>query len=128
MDEPNAASVALIDGDKVLVIQRAFAPFAGLWTLPGGRREPGETIANTAAREVREELGLGVADLRAVRAMRLGGGFLLQVFATTTFAGEIVASPEVAGLRWIDPDELASLPTTPELDVVVAEAFALFRG
>ena len=35
---PNAASVALIDYDKVLLIQRARKPYFGLWSLPGGRQ------------------------------------------------------------------------------------------
>ena len=40
---PNAASVALIDRDRVLLIQRARKPYFGMWSLPGGRLEPGET-------------------------------------------------------------------------------------
>ncbi|MEO8883159.1 MAG: NUDIX domain-containing protein, partial [Devosia sp.] len=101
--EPNAASVALIDGDKVLLIQRAFEPYGGLWTLPGGRREPGETIEETAIREIREELALDVFGLNAVMTMRLSTGFLLQVFATYGFFGEVQPSSEIADWRWLRP-------------------------
>jgi len=126
--EPNAASVALIDGDKVLLIQRAFEPYRGLWTLPGGRHEPDETIDDTAIREIWEELAIDVFNPKPVMAMRLSTGFLLQVFATRDFSGELHPSPEIADWRWLRPDEIAGLATTPDLDDVLARAFALFSG
>jgi len=124
--EPNAASVALIDGGKVLLIQRAFEPYGGLWTLPGGRHEPGEAIEETAIREIREELAFDVVDLKPVLAMRLSTGFLLQVFATQSFSGELRPSPEIADWRWLRPSAIGNLATTPGLDDVLARAFALF--
>ena len=125
---PNAASVALLRGSEVLLIQRAFEPYGGLWTLPGGRHEPGETIEATAVREIREELALDVFELRPVLAMRLGSGFLLQVFATRTFEGDIKPSPEIADWRWLEPGQIASLPTTPDLADVLRRAFGLFEA
>jgi 8-oxo-dGTP diphosphatase len=124
--EPNAASVALIDRGKVLLIQRAFEPYAGLWTLPGGRREPDEAIEDTAIREIGEELGLAISAPRPVMAMRLSTGFVLQVFATEAFEGRIVPSAEIADHRWLRPQDSATLPTTPRLEEVLARAFALF--
>ena len=124
MSEPNAASVALIRGNEVLLIQRAFDPLKGLWTYPGGRREPGETIEETAIREIREEIGLGVSDLRPVTVLPLGGGFTLQVFATRTFSGDIVASSEIADYRWTLRGGLGGLPTTIGLDDVIDRSFA----
>ncbi len=89
---PNAASVALIDHDKVLLIQRARKPYFGLWSLPGGRLEPGETAEQAAEREIMEELGLRVWRLHPIRRLFLAEGrFVLQVFATEAFEGEIVA-------------------------------------
>jgi len=123
--EPNAASVALIENGKVLLIQRAFEPLAGLWTLPGGRREPGEAIEETATRELREELALSVFDLRPVLTMGVAGKFQLQVFATKRFAGEIVPSPEIAAHAWVAPSVIAELPTTPGLADVLAHALAV---
>jgi 8-oxo-dGTP diphosphatase len=45
---------------RVLLVERGQPPGAGLWTVPGGRLEPGETLAQGVAREVREETGLVV--------------------------------------------------------------------
>ncbi|MGN6099943.1 MAG: NUDIX hydrolase [Devosia sp.] len=122
--EPNAASVALIEGQRVFLIQRAFDPLRGLWTFPGGRREAGETIEETAIREVQEELGLVLADLLPVMAFPISGGYHLQVFATRAFMGAITPSPEVADYGWFLPEAIAGRPTTPALAEVVARAFA----
>lgn len=125
---PNAASVALIDRDRVLLIQRARAPYLGLWTLPGGRLEPGETPEEAAVREVREEVGLDCYRLMPVRRMWLGADrrFELQVFATEAFEGEIAASEEVTATRWATMHGFAGLRTTPELGEVIEAAFRLF--
>lgn len=51
----------VIRGDRVLLGQRvAGKPYAGWWEFPGGKVEPGETIARALARELHEELGLEV--------------------------------------------------------------------
>ena len=86
---PNAASVALVRKNDLLLIQRARAPMEGLWTLPGGRMEPGETLEQCAQREIKEELGLYAFALRPVRQLQVKQ-YRLQVFATQGFEGEIV--------------------------------------
>ena len=125
---PNAASVALIDRDKVLLIQRARKPWFGLWSLPGGRLEPGETAEQAATREIHEEVGLRAYRLHPVRRMQLGGDgrFVLQVFATEAFEGEVVLNDESSAYRWVRPDQLFALPTTPELGAVLEQAFRIF--
>lgn len=124
---PNAASVALLRAGRVLLIQRARAPWDGAWSLPGGRLEPGETAEDCAARELREELGLRVAGLLPVARLLLGEGrFRLQVFGTVTFEGDIVANDEIAAWRWVRAGEEAGLRTTPHLSEVLAQAFRLF--
>jgi 8-oxo-dGTP pyrophosphatase MutT (NUDIX family) len=124
---PNAASVALLHRQQVLLIQRAKAPWDGAWSLPGGRLEPGETAEECAARELREELGLQVYALRPVAKLLLGEGkFRLQVFGTEAFAGEITPNDEIAGWQWVPPGGEAALRTTPHLGEVLASAFALF--
>jgi ADP-ribose pyrophosphatase YjhB (NUDIX family) len=125
---PNAASVALIDRDRVLLIQRARKPWLGMWSLPGGRLEPGETAEQAAEREILEEVGLRVWRLHPIRRMHLGDGqFVLQVFATEAFEGEIsIAAEEITAWRWVRLDEVGLMHTTPDLAEVVAGAFRIF--
>ena len=124
---PNAASVALVREGKVLLIKRAYAPYQHLWTLPGGRIEPGETIEQCAIREIKEEVSLTIRNPRPVMVQTLGQdqAFRLAVFVTRDFSGLLRASDEVADHQWIDPAALIALRTTSRLDDVLARAFAV---
>jgi len=106
MSEPRlAASAALFRGPDVLLIRRAFAPWAGHWSLPGGRLEPGETPEDCVRREVREELGLDLGAVSYVETRALPG------FALTVFAARIpdTATPhpntEIAAWHWQAVDD-----------------------
>jgi ADP-ribose pyrophosphatase YjhB (NUDIX family) len=118
----NASSVALVEGSRVLLIRRARPPYAGLWTLPGGRSEPGEAPADTARREIAEELGVDVEALIPVTRLEAAPGWHLAVFATRSFDGEIVPSTEIAAWRWVTAEEAQDLETTPGLSGVIEAA------
>lgn len=126
-EAPNAASVAIVRNNMVLLIKRAYAPYQHLWTLPGGRIEAGETIEQCAMREISEEVGLTIRNPRPVMVQALGrdGAFRLAIFATVDFSGKIVASDEIADHRWMDPAALPALRTTSRLDDVLVRAFAV---
>ncbi len=124
---PNAASVALLERDKVLLIERAREPFLGCWTLPGGRREPGETVEECATREVLEETGLQLFSLRPVLIMPVGASFQLAVFATKLFEGTLTLSPEISRAAWVRPQSIAKLRTTLDLDRVLDRVMGLFN-
>lgn len=121
-----AASVAIVRRVDLLLIQRNRPPSEGLWTLPGGRLEPGETAEQCAIRELKEELGLTVYALRPLLVLR-HGAFRLQTFATQAYDGELVAdAQEIRDWRWVRPAQLGRLKTTPGLEDVVASAFRIF--
>jgi len=126
MNTPFAASVALLRRTDLLLIQRNRAPSEGLWTLPGGRLEAGETAEQCAIREIKEELALAVFALRPVTVLR-HRQFQLQVFATQAFEGEITPDPaEVRAWRFVRPQQLSGLKTTPGLADVVQAVFRMF--
>lgn len=124
-DQPNAASVGIVRHGKILLIKRAFAPYQNLWTFPGGRMEPTETIEQCAIREVQEELGLTVRSPRHVMTQSLGrdGTYRLAVFTTTDYVGTVKPSNEVVDHKWVDPGMLIALRTTSRLDDVIKECF-----
>lgn len=123
-DGANAASVALIRGDEVLLIRRALPPYANLWTFPGGRMEAGETAEACARREVQEELGVTVATLRHVETQVLAGTrWRLAVFASGEFSGTIEPSAEILAHRWTRLSEVGQMEGTPGLAEVVRRAF-----
>ena len=121
-----AASVAIVRRDDLLLVQRNRPPSEGLWTLPGGRLEPGETPEQCAIREVGEELGLTLYGLRPLIVLR-HGPYRLQTFATQTYDGEIAAdAAEIRAWRWVRPQQLGRLSTTAGLHDVVEAAFRIF--
>jgi len=129
-----AVSAAIFRDGKVLIVRRARAPARGVFTLPGGGVEAGETLHEAVVREVREETGLvveplGLAGYREVIARDADGKverhFVILPFAARWIAGEIALNDELAEARWLAPDALAGLTTTEGLAEVIAAALAL---
>lgn len=129
-----AASAAVFRGPLVLLARRGCDPGAGLWSLPGGRVEPGETLAEAAAREVKEEVGvdaeiIGLAAARDI-IVRDAAGTLTTHFVVVAHAarwrgGEPATGPEAAEVGWFRPGEVAGLATTAGLAEVVRQAASL---
>ena len=127
-----AVSAAIFRDGRVLIVRRGRPPAHGLYTLPGGGVELGETLEQAVVREVREETGLAVAPLALVgfreaigrdAAGRIERHFVILPFAARWIAGEPVLNEELSEWRWVEQDEIADLPTTPGLAAVVAAAF-----
>lgn len=127
-----AVSAAIIRDGHVLVVRRARPPAHGLFTLPGGAVECGETLIQAIAREVREETALAIepvalAGFREAIARDADGRverhFVILAFAARWIAGEPVLNEELAEARWLRPSELGALGTTEGLAQIVANAF-----
>ena len=126
-----AVSAAIFRGGRVLIVRRARPPAHGLYTLPGGGVELGETLEEAIIREVREETRLAIAPLALVgfreamardAAGRVERHFVILPFAARWIAGEVALSEELAEAHWRKPDELAGLKTTDGLAQIVAAA------
>jgi ADP-ribose pyrophosphatase YjhB (NUDIX family) len=109
----------VFDGGRLLLVRRGHEPGRGLWSLPGGRCEPGETAAAAAVREVREETGLEVASgLLIGRVERPGTGgsvYLIEDFACTVTGGSLRAGDDADDARYVAVADLDTLPLTAGL-------------
>ena len=132
-----AVSAAIVRDGKILVVRRARPPAHGVYTLPGGVVEVGETLMEAVAREVREETGMmiepvALAGFRetVVRDAqdRVERHFVILCFASRWQAGEPMLNEELSEAHWIDPTELAGLQTTPGLADIVAAAYQRLAG
>src|SRR4051812_36423779 len=77
---PCAGAVVRDRDGRLLLVRRGHAPSEGLWSVPGGRVEDGETPEQAAAREVLEETGLYVDVGKLLASVRVGD-YLVHDFA-----------------------------------------------
>lgn len=127
-----AVSAAIIRDGRVLVARRARGPALGIWTMPGGVVEAGETLTEALVREISEETGLTIEPVAlaghrevVVRddERRVSRHFVILCFAARWIAGEPQLNEELAEACWLRPAELAGLKTTEGLAEIVASAF-----
>jgi ADP-ribose pyrophosphatase YjhB (NUDIX family) len=127
-----AVSAAIIRDGRVLIARRARGPALGVFTLPGGVVEAGETLTEALVREVQEETGMSVEPIALAGhrevVVRDGGGlvsrhFVILCFATRWISGELVLNEELDQAHWLLPAELSGLKTTEGLAEIVASAF-----
>jgi A/G-specific adenine glycosylase len=106
------AVVAVIERDGKLLVQKrpSAGLLAGLWEFPGGKREPGESLEEALAREVREELGVEVRKARLLVTVR--HAYTEYRVTLHAFACTIADEPEIdpRRLRWVSVNDLRRYP------------------
>lgn len=107
---------------RVLLVKRAAAPNKGLWAIPGGSLELGETLREGARREIREETGIEVWVKDPVYAFdyferdqegRIRFHFVIVDLLADYVGGELKAADDALEARWLLPEELEALELTP---------------
>ena len=122
--------VFITRGDRVLLLRGA--PTKRIWANQyngiGGHIERDEDIYSAALREVHEETGLEVDDLRLAGLINIDGdqpaGILLFVFTATSRSGDPIPSEE-GTLEWIARDQLAQIDLVEDLPTILPRALDL---
>ena len=106
----------VVENDHILLIKRGRQPGKGLWAVPGGKVEMGETLRETAQREMLEETGLivEVGDVVWVgEHVHSSGHIVLIDFEATVVDGELQAADDADEAMWVPIDSASDLPLTP---------------
>jgi ADP-ribose pyrophosphatase YjhB (NUDIX family) len=110
---------------RLLLIKRGHEPGLGLWSVPGGRVESGESDEQAVAREVAEETGLEVRVGRLIGSVRRpapgGAMFDIRDYAATVIRGTLTAGDDADEARWVEPAEMARLALTDGLAEALTE-------
>ena len=99
-----ATGVAIVEGDEILLIQRGSEPNKGLWAVPGGKVDWGETLAEAATREVKEETGLLVKLDEVIwvgESIEDDHHLVLIDFLGQATGGELVAADDAISAMWV---------------------------
>ena len=112
-----AVGAIVVHDDALLMVQRANDPGKGLWSVPGGRVEAGEFLADALRREVREETGLEVEVGELAGILEVPGDELhyviLDYHAVVTGSPDPKASGDAGDVRWVPLDQVAHMECTP---------------
>ena len=102
---PEVAVGAIVVRDgSVLLVRRARGAGVGLWSIPGGRVDLGETMEAAVRRELAEETGLVAGDVRHVgHVERIGAGwhFVIHDFLVDAPAGDACPGDDASEVRWV---------------------------
>ncbi|GAA5535117.1 NUDIX domain-containing protein [Deinococcus aluminii] len=118
MDRPVVAVGALVWGPDGRVLLARTTKWRGLWGVPGGKVDWGETLSDAVRREFREETGLTLSDVRYAQTQEavLSGEFhkpahlLLVDFFARTDTHEITPNEEIEEWAWVPLAEAAGYP------------------
>src|SRR5258708_2315819 len=131
-----AVSAAIVRDGKILLVRRARAPANGLFSLPGGVVEAGETLHEAVRREIQEETSIMIEPVALAgfrdtvnrdKANLSELHLVIHPFAARWIEGEPNINEELSEARWVTPDVVEGLPTTPGLAAIVASAFELLK-
>jgi 8-oxo-dGTP diphosphatase len=126
----------VIVGDRVVLIRRGTAPLKGRWSIPGGRLEWGETLAEGVRRELREETGLDVRVGELIEAFermfRARGGrpryhFIILDFLCEAGPGRLRPGGDVTEVALAREHDLARYHLTEAATRVIRKAFQMAR-
>jgi ADP-ribose pyrophosphatase YjhB (NUDIX family) len=133
---PAASAVVADDEGRILLHRRSDND---LWSIPGGAMEIGESIAETAVRETREETGLEVRPIYVV-AVYSNPGHVVEYedgevrqqfsvcFACELVGGRIAAGDESSDVRFVDPNLVGELAMTESIGRRISDYLAGVRG
>jgi ADP-ribose pyrophosphatase len=121
-DSPRiGVGAVVIREGRVLLVRRGVAPSCGLWAVPGGSLELGESLREGAEREILEETGITI---RAKEPVYIGDlverdtegrvrfHYVVVDYAADYLGGEVNGSDDALEARWVSPEEVAGMAVT----------------
>ncbi|WP_338603789.1 NUDIX hydrolase [Sulfolobus tengchongensis] len=116
MNRPLVAVGCLVISDnKVLLVKRKNPPNTGLWAIPGGKVEYGETLEEALKREMKEETGLEVTIgnlVSIVQVVSEGFHYVILDFECKPIGGELRASTDALQVEYVPFDKIKDIQTT----------------
>lgn len=109
----------VIKDDKVLLVKRGIPPSKGLWAIPGGHVELGETLQETAEREILEETGIVIKAQKPAYAFdlierddlgKIRYHYIVVDLMAEYISGEPLGADDALEARWLSWEAIKKLP------------------
>lgn len=121
-DRPRVGVGAVVIKErKVLLVRRGIPPSEGLWAIPGGHVELGETLQETAEREILEETGIVISAGEPIHTFdlierdeseRIRFHYIVVDVAADYVSGEPDGADDALEARWLSWEEIQKLPVS----------------
>ena len=131
-----SVAAVIVHDDRVVLVRRRHEPLAGMWSLPGGRVEVGETLDEALRREVREETGREV-DVGGLVALldrihrdaerRVRFHYVLADYVCYPIGGTLAAGSDASDVATVSEAELARFELPPVTRDVILRGLAMAR-
>ena len=131
-----AVGAIVIRNRQVLLVRRNQPPSKGLWAIPGGSVELGETLQQAAEREIMEETGLTIRAGNPVYTFevieqddigRIRFHYVIIDLVADYLTGDLHSGDDVSEARWVTPEELDRLPVNETTREVLANVIHFGR-
>lgn len=110
----NCVGAVILLEHRLLLVRRGHPPGEGLWSIPGGRVEPGESDVAAVEREVLEETGL-LVEVGPLAGTVVRGDYLIRDYLATVTGGTLTPGDDAADARWCTMAEMHAMPLTEGL-------------
>jgi mutator protein MutT len=126
----------IFQGDQVLLIKRGKEPGLGLWSIPGGIVEVGETAIAALRREMEEETGLEVAPIGLVEVFerifpdkegRILYHYVILDYLCSLKGGRLKAGSDVTEAAFVPLTQLSAMGVSPEARGVIEKAYTMTK-
>ncbi len=119
---PAACCFLTNEAGELLLVQRSVEPRRGMWTLPGGFVELGETTDQAAIRELNEETGLVGSNPKlfaaSTRPSKMTGGIVVLAYSVTEWEGEMIAATDAMALGFFARDARPPIAFEVHIDLI----------
>ena len=110
--------------DEILIVKRGNEPGKGLWSVPGGLVETGETLIEAVKREVKEETGLKIKVLKLIDVLenivrdengKVRFHYVLIDFLAEPIGGKLTPKSDILDAKWVRISDLDKFKVTNTL-------------